>query len=64
MYVLYGGKNTRTPLVQMVLDEVNPLRASRASTSWNANTRVQRIYAINPAGFVPAIITPEGDVLH
>ncbi len=64
MYVLYGGKITRAPLVQMVLDEGDIPYELREINIHGTRTPGAAYRAINPAGFVPAIITPEGDVLH
>ena len=63
-YVLYGGGVTRTAGPQMVLEEIgldydvvpiDPLRGEH---------RTPEFLALNPAGYVPALKTPEGDVLH
>ena len=64
MYVLYGGKFTRTLLVQMVLDEGEIRYELREVNIMEREHQGAGFRAINPAGFVPAIITPEGDVLH
>jgi glutathione S-transferase len=64
MYVLYGGKFTRSLLVQMVLDEGGIPYELREINIMEREHQGEAYLAINPAGFVPAIVTPEGDVLH
>ena len=64
MYVLYGGKFTRALCVQMVLEEGDLDYELRSVDILRQEHRSPEYLAINPAGFVPALITPEGDVLH
>lgn len=64
MYVLYGGKFTRSFLVQMVLDEGAIPYELREINIMEREHQGAAYRAINPAGFVPAIVTPEKDVLH
>jgi glutathione S-transferase len=64
MYILYGGRFTRTVAVQMVLEEGGIPYELRELDIVAGEHREAEFLAINPAGFVPAIITPEGQVLH
>ena len=64
MYILYGGKFTRTLGVQMVLEEGGIDYELREIDIVAGEHRSAEYLAINSAGFVPAMITPEGDVLH
>jgi glutathione S-transferase len=64
MYVLYGGKFTRALLVQMVLDEGEIPYELREINILEGEHLGPTYRAINPAGLVPAMITPKGDVLH
>ncbi len=64
MYVLYGGKFTRALLVQMVLDEGDIPYELREINILEREHLGPTYRSINPAGLIPAIITPEGDVLH
>lgn len=64
MYVLYGGKFTRASLVQMVLDEGDIPYELREINILEREHLTPNYRAINPAGLIPALITPEGDILH
>jgi glutathione S-transferase len=64
MYVLYGGDFTRAPLVQWVLEEGQLPYELRKIDIVNGEHRSAEFLAINPAGLVPVLITPEGDTLH
>jgi glutathione S-transferase len=64
MYILYGGDYTRAPLVQWVLDEGRIPYELRKVDIVNGEHRSAAFLAINPAGLVPVLITPEGDTLH
>ena len=63
MYILYGGDFTRAPLVQWVLEVGNIPYELRKIDIVNGEHRSAAFLAINPAGLVPVLITPEGDVL-
>ena len=64
MYIVYGGRFTRTVCVQMVLEEgVLPYRI-REVDILRGEHRSPEFLSINPAGYIPAMITPEGQVLH
>lgn len=64
MYVLYGGDFTRAPLVQWVLDEGGIPYDFRNIDIVKGEHRTSEFLAINPAGLVPVLITPEGDALY
>ena len=64
MYVLYGGDFTRAPLVQWVLDEGGIGYEFRKIDIVKDEHRAPEFLAINPAGLVPVLITPEGDALY
>lgn len=64
MYILYGGDFTRAPLVQWVLEEGEIEYEFRNIDILNGEHRSAEFLAINPAGLVPVLITPEGDVLY
>ncbi|MEM7173609.1 MAG: glutathione S-transferase family protein [Pseudomonadota bacterium] len=63
-YILYGGGNTRSAAPQMVLEEAGLPYELREVDIDNDAHREAGFLAINPAGYVPALATPEGDVLH
>jgi len=64
MFTLYGGGETRSAVVEAVLVELGldyelvPIDITRGEN------RSPSFLAINPAGFVPALTTPEGETLH
>jgi glutathione S-transferase len=64
MYVLYGGRFTRALLVEMVLAEGDLAYELREVDITRDEHRRPEFLAINPAGWVPALITPEGDTLY
>jgi glutathione S-transferase len=64
MYILYGGDFTRATLVQWVLEEGKIEYELRKIDIQNGEHRSAEFLAINPAGLVPALITPEGDTLY
>ena len=64
MYILYGGGLTRTVGPQMVLHEGDLAYELREIDIMCDEHRRPEFLAINPAGYVPALITPEGQVLH
>ena len=63
MYILYGGDFTRATLVQWVLEEGKIEYELRKIDILKGEHRSAEFLAINPAGFVPVLITPEGDTL-
>lgn len=64
MYVLYGGAFTRALITEMVLAEGGLDYELRRIDVVAGEHRTQEYLAINPAGGVPALITPEGELLH
>lgn len=64
MYILYGGRLTRTVGPQMVLHEGDLAYELREIDIMRDEHRRPEFLAINPAGYVPALVTPEGQVLH
>lgn len=64
MYILYGGDFTRSTLVQWLLEEGRIEYEFRRIDIVKGEHRAAEFLAINPAGLVPVLITPEGDVLH
>ena len=63
MYILYGGDFTRSALVQWVLEEGALDYEFRRIDILKGEHRAAEFLAINPAGLVPVLITPEGDAL-
>lgn len=64
MYILYGGPFTRALIVEMVLVEGDIDYELRGVDIVAQGHRTPEFLAINPAGWVPALITPEGETLH
>lgn len=64
MYKLYGGTFTRGLAPQMVLEEAGLPYELHVVDMKNQEFRSEAFRKINPAGFVPALQTPEGDILH
>ena len=64
MYIVYGGRFTRTISVQMVLEEGDLRYELRELDILRGEHRSPEFLSINPAGYVPALITPEGQTLH
>lgn len=63
MYILYGGRFTRTRIVEMVMAEGDIAHEHRAVDIIGQEHRSPEFLAINPAGRVPVLITPEGEAL-
>lgn len=63
MYILYGGDFTRSTLVQWVLEEGKIEYELRKIDIQTGEHRSAEFLAINPAGLVPVLITPEGEAL-
>lgn len=64
MYILYGGDFTRSVLVQWVLEEGGLEYELRKIDILKAEHRRAEFLAINPAGLVPVLITPDGQALY
>src|SRR5262245_21397738 len=64
MYVLYGSDLTRTTLVKWVLEEGGLEYELRETDILKGEHRTSEFLALNPAGLVPVLITPEGDALN
>ena len=64
MYILYGGDFTRAPLVQWVLEEGGIEYELRKIDIIKGEHRTAEFLAINPAGLIPVLITPDGDALY
>ena len=64
MYVLYGGDFTRAVLVQWVLEEGGLEYELRKIDVFKGEHRATEFLAINPAGLVPVMITPDGQALY
>ena len=63
MYILYGGDFTRSALVQWVLEEGAIDCEFRTVDILRGEHRSPEFLAMNPAGLVPVLVTPEGDLL-
>jgi glutathione S-transferase len=63
MYVLYGGPFTRALMVEMVMAEGEIAYELRTVDILKDAHRAPAYLAINPAGWVPALVTPEGETL-
>ena len=64
MYTLYGGRFTRALIVQMVLAEGKIEHELRPVDIINNEHRSEQFLAMNPAGYVPVLVKPDGEVLH
>ena len=64
MYILYGGAFTRATLVQWVLEEGKIEYELRKIDILKGEHRSAEFLAINPAGLVPVLITPDGEALY
>lgn len=64
MYILYGGDFTRAALVQWVLDEGKLDYEFKKIDIVTGEHLTAEFLAINPAGLVPVLITPEGEALY
>ncbi|MDX1425604.1 MAG: glutathione S-transferase family protein [Kiloniellales bacterium] len=63
MYVLYGGPFTRALMVEMVMAEGEIAYELRTVNILEDAHHAPAYLAINPAGWVPALVTPEGETL-
>ena len=64
MYILYGGRFTRALIVEMVMAEGGIDYELRQIDIVEQEHCTPEFLSINPAGKVPAMATPEGDILH
>ena len=64
MYILYGGPFTRAFIVEMVMAEGDIAYELRVVDIVEQEHRAPEFLAINPAGWVPALITPDGATLY
>ncbi|MEE2981424.1 MAG: glutathione S-transferase family protein [Pseudomonadota bacterium] len=64
MYILYGGGVSRSVGPQMVLEEAGLPYELRHVDIAAGDHRTAEFLAVNPAGYVPALVTPEGETLH
>ena len=64
MYTLYGGKYTRTMMLQMMMAEAGIEYKLIEIDMLKQQHRSPEYLAINPAGYIPAMITETGEVLH
>ena len=64
MYILYGGKFTRALIVEMVMAEGGIAYELRSVDTAKREQLSPEFLVINPAGWVPALITPEGVKLY
>ncbi len=63
MYILYGGPLTRALITEMVMVEGDIAYELRPVDILNNEHRSPEFLKVNPAGWVPALITPEGERL-
>ena len=63
-YILYGGGVTRALGPQLVLEEGGLSYELRTLDEHKNEHRTPEYLALNPAGFIPALVTPDGLVLH
>ena len=64
MYILYGGRFTRALMVEMVMAEGGiPYELRNVDIVAHEHRRPEYL-AVNPAGWVPALLTPEGETLY
>ena len=64
MYTLYSGPLTVGLAPQMVLEELQLPYQLRTIDIFKNEHRSPEYLEINPAGWVPSLVTPEGQILH
>ena len=64
MYILYGGRFTRALIVEMVMAEGGIPYELRSVDIVAHEHREPAYLAVNPAGWVPALVTPAGETLY
>lgn len=62
-YILYGGGVARDVVVRMVLQEGDIPYEVRFVDGVTGQHRTEEFRKINPSGFIPALVTPDGTVL-
>jgi glutathione S-transferase len=63
-YILYGGRFTRALMVEMVMAEGDINYELREIDIVQKQHQSPEFLAINPSGWVPALITPDGQTLY
>lgn len=63
-YVLYGGGITRSVAVEVILRELDLPYELVEIDAARGEHRAAGFLRINPAGYLPALATPSGEVLH
>ena len=64
MYILYGGYMTRSALVEQVMSECGVDYELRHINTAKKEQLSPEFLKINPAGWVPVLITPDGRTLY
>jgi len=64
MYILYGGRFTRVLITEAVLLEAQLSYELREVDILNDDHKTEEFLSINPSGFVPVLITPDGHNLY
>jgi glutathione S-transferase len=63
-YILFGGYVSRATAVQMVLEELEIKYDYRQVITRDGEHKLPEYLKINPAGYVPTLVTPEGHKMH
>ena len=63
-YILFGGYVSRATAVQMVLEELELNYEYRQVVTSKGEHRSPEYLKINPAGYIPTLITPKGERMH
>lgn len=63
-YILFGGYVSRTTAVQMVLEELEIKYEYRQVITRDGEHKSPKYLKINPAGYVPTLVTPDGHIMH
>ena len=64
VYILYGGRFTRALITEMVMAEGGIPYEVRDVDIVAQEHRRPEYLAVNPSGWVPALVTPEGEILY
>ena len=64
MYTLYGGGFDRSHMTAMALTEIGARYEFEIVDTIKGEHRAPAFLAINPAGWIPALRTPEGEILY